>query len=188
MQEPQRLLVTAFEPFAPPGGTMRASNASEEVLHAFGDRHAGRCDLLVLPVGPLCEVRLARALNRSPAGVVAMGETGQEGDWDTNLETRAYDRPVAAGTPGRGTASAVSDFSLRLHLLPGMAREDRIGSYWCNRAYFRILQWCIRFGRPGLFLHLRVDGDRARQLRHVGHAVQAMEREASFARAPSLGA
>lgn len=188
---PSRLLVTAFEPFGAPGRPKRPANASEEVLRAFAERHPGRCDLLVFPVDPRCEVRLARAMNANPAGVVAMGEAGLPGAWDTNVEVLAYDRPVAAaGTPGNTAGSATADaparasarssFAARLHLLPGMEREDRIGSYWCNRAYFRVLQWCTLFARPGVFLHLRVEGDRARQLLHLDHAVRAMEREAGL--------
>jgi hypothetical protein len=61
-----------------------------------------------------------------------------------------------------------------------MERGDRIGAYWCNRAYFRVLQWCTLFARPGVFLHLRVDGARGRQLRHLEHVVAAMEREAGL--------
>jgi len=177
---PSRLLVTAFEPFGPPGKPKRAANASEEVLCAFGDRHPGHCDLLVLPVDPRCEVVLARALNGNPVGVVATGEAGLPGNWDTNVEVLARDLPVSAGPPTPGPEAPVlvtSSLAQRLHLLPGMEREDRIGSYWCNRVYFRLLQWCTRFARPGVFLHLRVDGDRGHQLRHLQHAVTAMERE-----------
>lgn len=196
---PSRLLVTAFEPFAPPGKPLRAGNASEDVIRAFEDRSRGRCDLLVLPVDPTCEVRLARALNRDPSAVVAMGEAALPGTWDTNVEVRAWDRPViqsrsagvpsrsvpsrsvpsrAAGPPGASPSEAFfsSSFAAGLQLLPGMEREERIGSYWCNRAYYRVLEWCLRFERPAAFLHLRVDGDRGRQGVHLEHAVKEAEK------------
>ena len=176
-----RLLVTAFEPFGAPGRPRRPSNASEEVVRAFAQRHPDRCAIVVLPVDPRCEVRLARALDGNPSGVVSLGEAGLEGEWDTNVEVRARDLPVEAGRsrPERGGLAADSPLARRIHLLPGMEREDRIGTYWCNRAYFRVLQWCARFDRPGIFLHLRVDGARGRQLRHLEHVVAAMEREAA---------
>jgi len=185
-----RLLVTAFEPFGAPGKPKRASNASEETLRAFAARHPGRCTVVILPVDARCEVALARAMNGNPAGVVATGEAGLAGGWDTNVEMLAWDRPVDVSRPGgngtRGDAErcARSAFAPRLHLLPGMEREERIGSYWCNRAYYRVLQWCALFGRPGVFLHQRVDGARGAQLRHLEHVVTAMEREtAALARA-----
>jgi pyrrolidone-carboxylate peptidase len=179
---PSRLLVTAFEPFAPPGKPLRPGNASEDVIRAFEDRSRGRCDLLVLPVDPTCEVRLARALNRDPSAVVAMGEAGLPGAWDTNVEVRAWDRPIVpsrtAGPPGASPSEAFfsSPFAAGLPLLPGMEREERIGSFWCNRAYYRILEWCLRFERPAAFLHLRVDGDRGRQGVHLEHAVREAEK------------
>jgi len=185
---PTRLLVTAFEPFAPPGRGMRPGNASEDVIRAFEDRARGRCDLLVLPVDPRCEVALARALDRDPAGVVAMGEAALPGSWDSNVEVRAWDRPVVPARAAGPSSSAPSEAFFAspvaegLPLLPGMEREDRIGSYWCNRAYYRVLEWCLRFGRPALFLHLRVEGDRGRQGAHLDHAVREVERAAGIAR------
>ncbi len=200
MAEPQSrtppqgpILVTAFERFASPGKTLRPGpmgreNESEEALRAFGDHARGRCDLVVLPVDARCEVQLARALHRNPAGVVAMGEASLPGDWDTNVEVRAWDRLVvasqtipqrAAGPSPRAPSEAFfsSPFAASLPLLPGMEREDRIGSYWCNRAYYRVLEWCLRFERPALFLHLRAGGDRGRHVAHLEHAVAAMERQ-----------
>jgi hypothetical protein len=146
-------------------------------MRAFGDREGGRCDLLLLPVEPLCEVALARALARDPAGVVAMGEIGRPGAWDTNVEEVARDLPVAVGGhPGADEAGFRSSiFAAELPLLPGMDRADRIGSWWCNRAYYRVLEWCQLFHRPAAFLHLRVEGNRDRQLRHLQHAVRFME-------------
>jgi hypothetical protein len=154
-------------------------------LRAFGDRARGRCDLVVLPVDARCEVQLARALHRNPAGVVAMGEASLPGAWDTNVEVRAWDRLVAAsraaGPSPRAPSEAFfsSPFAASLPLLPGMEREDRIGSWWCNRAYYRVLEWCLRFERPAVFLHLRAGGDRGRHVAHLEHAVAAMEREAA---------
>ena len=176
------ILVTAFEPFGPPGKPKRPGNASETVLRAFEDRARGRGACVVLPVDPQCEVVLARALHGAPAGIVAMGEAGLPGTWDTNVEIVARDLPVTAsrsagpadeGSPAAGLASP---FAASIPLIAGMEREDRIGSYWCNRAYFRVLQWCRIFGKHGVFLHLRVEGDRPRQLRHLEHVVAAMER------------
>ncbi len=191
---PGPILVTCFEAFAPPGKRLRPENESEEVLRVFGDRNAhrspvpgpgtgaGRCDLLILPVDPRCEVQLARALHRNPSGVVAMGEAGLDGSWDTNVEVRAWDRPIlterAAGRPPRTPSEAFfsSPFAASLPLLPGMEREERIGSYWCNRAYYRILEWCIRFERPAVFLHLRVGSDRTNHVAHLEHALGIMAR------------
>lgn len=173
---PARILVTAFEPFGPPGQPKRPSNASEEVLRAFGARFPGRCELLVLPVDARSEVRLARGLNGNPVGIVSMGEAGLPGTWDTNVEVRAYDVPLSATGVGAAPV-AESTFAPRLHLLQGMEREERIGTYWCNRAYFLLLQWCARFERPAVFLHLRVEGDRERQALHLDHVVRALERE-----------
>jgi hypothetical protein len=177
-----RILVTAFEPFAPAGKPMRPSNASEEVLRAFGDRAAGKCEFLVLPVDARSEVRLARSLNLNPAGIVAMGEIDREGAWDTNVEVRAWDRPVSSVAPDAPPPPSHAEpwflhspFARDLPLQAGMDREDRIGSFWCNRVWFRALQWSLRFERPAIFLHLRVGGDRARQLAHLRHCVQWME-------------
>lgn len=196
---PSPMLVTAFEPFAPPGGlpgkAKRPGNASEDVLRAFEDRARGRCDLLVLPVDPTCEVRLARALNRDPVAVVAMGEASLPGPWDTNVEVRAWDRPIVPVRPASRPAfrpAALPDatpsesffsssFAAGLPLLPGMEREDRIGSHWCNLAYYRILEWCLRFERPAAFLHLRVDGDRGRQGAHLDHVLREAARAADSA-------
>ena len=172
-----RLLVTAFQPFGAPGKPVRPENASDSVLRAFGDREGNRYDLLVLPVEPLAEVLLARALARDPVGVVSMGEAGLPGAWDTNVEEVARDLPVTAGGhPGAAAAGfRASPFARSIPLLPGMERADRIGAYWCNRAYYRVLEWCQLFHRPAVFLHLRVEGHRARQLRHLDHAVRFME-------------
>ena len=181
------ILVTAFEPFGMPGKPKRPENASETVIRAFEDRGRGRRTCVVLPVDPRCEVVLARALHGAPAGIVAMGEAGLPGTWDTNVETIARDLPVTASRPAGPAeerclvAGLASPFAASIPLLEGMEREDRIGSWWCNRAYFRVLQWCRLFGRHGVFLHLRVEGDRARQLRHLEHVVAAMEREISAA-------
>ena len=172
------ILITAFEPFAPPGKPMRPENASERVLRAFEDRAGVRHRLLVLPVDPRCEVALARALHEDPAGVVAMGEAGLPGPSDTNVETCARDLPVGpSGAAGevRPVRGLYSPFAADLPLVEGMSREDRIGTYWCNRAYFRVLEWCRRFARPAVFLHLRVDGDRERQVRHLEHVLARME-------------
>lgn len=172
-----RLLITAFEPFGAPGKPKRPENASEEVLRAFGDRPSLRCDLVVLPVALRCEVVLARSLHRNPAGIVATGEAGSPGAWDTNVEAFARDLPVTAAPEGQeGVLRLESAFARGLPLLPGMEREDRIGSYWCNRAYFRVLQWCRFIRVPAVFLHFRVDGDRRRQLGHLEHVVAEMER------------
>jgi len=176
---PRRILVTAFEPFAAPGKPMRPENASETVLLEFLERHRDRCASVVLPVDPRCEVALARALNGDPLGVVAMGETGAAGHWDTNVEEFARDLPVrtAAGAPGLppdGTPFRASEFAAEVPLLEGMRRRDGIGSWWCNRAYWRVLEWCQLFHRPAVFLHLRVAGDRSRQLRHLEHVVDRM--------------
>lgn len=172
-----RILVTAFEPFAPPGKPKRPENASETVLRAFGARKGEGYDLLMLPVDARCEVLLARALSRDPAGVVSMGETGQFGGWDTNVEEFARDVPVRpGGFPGASEGGFRSSlFAAELPLLPGMDRADRIGSWWCNRAYFRVLEWCGLFHRPAAFLHLRVEGNRARQIRHLEYTVSHME-------------
>jgi pyrrolidone-carboxylate peptidase len=186
-KEPSTMLVTAFEPFGLPGKAKRPGNASEDVLRAFEDRARGRYDLLVLPVDPKCEVRLARALNRDPVAVVAMGEASLPGPWDTNVEVRAWDRPIVpvrpAGLPGAAPSESFfsSPFAAGLPLLPGMEREDRIGSYWCNLAYYRILEWCLRFERPTAFLHLRVDGDRGRQGAHLDHVLREAARAANSA-------
>lgn len=180
------LLVTAFEPFGPPGRPPRAENASETVLRAFG-RGPGRDHrLVVLPVDPRAEVVLARALQEGPAGVIGTGEAGLPGAWDTNLEVRAYDRPVtAARAAGEAEPAAFlpSGLAPAIPLLPGMEREDRIGSYWCNRVYFRTLRWCLHLGRPAAFLHFRVDGDRDRQAAHLAHVAARMEEAVGATRA-----
>ncbi|NUN52972.1 MAG: hypothetical protein HUU06_09340, partial [Planctomycetaceae bacterium] len=67
---PARILVTAFEPFGPPGGPVRPENASETVLRALLARDPGRFDALLLPVDPRCEVALARAFDGDPPGVL----------------------------------------------------------------------------------------------------------------------
>ena len=177
-----RLLVTAFEPFGLPGRSMRAENASESVLRAIRERPGFRHEALVLPVDARCEVHLARALNRDPAGIVALGESGAAGRWDTNVEFLARDLPprayrsegIAPEVP-RTAAVLPSSFAMDVPLLPGMEREDRIGSYWCNRAYWRVLQWCRLFSRPAIFLHFRVEGDRRNQLFHLEHVRAEME-------------
>jgi hypothetical protein len=172
------LLVTAFEPFGPPGRPPRPENASETVLRAFGNGPGRDHRLVVLPVDPRAEVVLARALQEGPAGVIGTGEAGLSGAWDTNLEVRAYDRPVVAARSA-GTAAPApflfSDFAAGVPLVPGLEREDRIGSYWCNRVYFRLLRWCLTLGRPGAFLHFRVEGDRARQAAHLAHVAARLE-------------
>ena len=176
-----RILVTAFEPFGPPGKPLRPENASERVLRAFLELHPARVSTVVLPVDARCEIHLAREFDRDPAGVVATGEAGGDGPWDTNVEEVARDLPVAASAtldPG-AAGNAVfrtSLFAPALSLLPGMEREDRIGSYWCNRAYWRVLEWTQLFHRPAVFLHFRVGGDRERQVAHLAHVVAAMER------------
>jgi hypothetical protein len=172
-----RLLVTAFEPFGPPGRPPRPENASERVLRAFGDGPGRDHRLVILPVDPRAEVVLARALQEGPAGVLGTGEAGLAGAWDTNLEVRAYNRPVTAARPDGEAGPAAflhSDIAASIPLLPGMEREDRIGSYWCNRVYFRLLRWCLVLGRPGAFLHFRVEGDRARQAAHLAHVAAWM--------------
>jgi len=173
-----RILVTAFRPFAPPGKPLRPSSRSEEVLAGFLVRTPDSVDTHLLPADPRCEVALARALDRDPFGVVALGETQEEGSWDTNVEENAYDLPVqaAAGGPFRREPRWLSSFFAEgIPLREGMERRDRIGSWWSNRAYFRILQWCNRFARPGVFLHVRTDGDLERQVRHLDHVVKAMD-------------
>lgn len=174
-----RILVTAFRPFAPPGKAPRPVNRSEEVLGAFLARSPDAGDTLLLPADPRCEVALARALDRDPFGVVALGETAETGPWDTNVEENAYDLPVQAknnGGPFRREPRWLSSaFAETIPLREGMERRDRIGSWWCNRAYFRILQWCNRFARPGVFLHVRTEGDLERQVRHLDHVVKAMD-------------
>jgi hypothetical protein len=174
-----RILVTAFRPFAAPGKPMRPVNRSEEVLKAFLDRWPDSCRSLVLPVDARSEVVLARALDHNPLGVVCTGETGEPGDWDTNVEEFAFDLPVQAAYDGRPLREEPrwlsSPFAESLPLREGMARRDRIGAFWCNRVYFRVLQWCNRFARPGVFLHLRTEGDLERQVRHLEHAVKAMD-------------
>jgi len=173
---PRRILVTAFEPFGPPGKSKRDANASEEVVRAFRGNHPGRCDVRVLPVGPLAEVHLARALQLHPLGVVGMGETGQEGEWDTNVEPGAADITVRTGGLRPGTPMRASEFATSIPLLPGMEREVRIGAYWCNRIYFRALEWSHIHRIPAVFLHLRVGCDRRRQREHLEHVVAHMER------------
>lgn len=175
-RRPGPILVTAFEPFGPPGKPVRPENASEVVLRAFLRGSRTPVDAVVLPVNPRAEVQLARALHGDPAGVVALGEAGGEGGWDTNVEVVARDLPVAAGrAPTGGDAPLLSSpFAPAIPLLPGMERKDRIGSYWCNRAYWRVLEWCLRFERPAVFLHLRVDGDRDRQRSHLEHVLSVM--------------
>jgi pyrrolidone-carboxylate peptidase len=181
---PRRLLLAAFEPFGARADSARPENASETVLRAWAKRHAGRHAVVILPVDPRCEVVLARALHDNPAGVVALGEAGLPGAWDTNVEVRARDLPIvaarSAGAPAPAKAATLSsDFAPTLALPPGMEREDRIGSFWCNRTYYRVLQWCNLFGRPSVFLHLRVDGDRARQGEHLAQVVERMEQAAT---------
>jgi pyrrolidone-carboxylate peptidase len=177
------ILVTGFRPFGLPGRPSRPENASETVLRSLEDRSRGNHPFVVLPVDPRCEVLLARALDLGPAGVVATGEAGLDGSWDTNVEGVARDLPVQVVRPPERarledtTAGFIpSTFAGQVPLLDGMDRADRIGAFWCNRAYFRVLQWCRRFERPGVFLHLRVDGDRARQARHVEHVLGEMQR------------
>ena len=63
-----RILVTAFRPFAPPGGTMRSANRSQEVLEALLAQSPGACDSLLLPVDPRCEVSLARSSTATRTG------------------------------------------------------------------------------------------------------------------------
>ena len=172
-----RILVTAFRPFAPPGGTMRSANRSQEVLEALLAQSPGACDSLLLPVDPRCEVSLARSLDRDPDGIISLGETSEPGPWDTNVEEIAYDLPVnvAPNTRHREPRWLSSAFASAFPLREGMERRDRIGAYWCNRVYFRALQWCNRFARPGVFLHLRTGGDLARQVRHLDHVLKAMD-------------
>jgi len=174
-----RVLVTAFRPFAPPGGPMRPVNRSQEVLEAFRAASPDAGDFLVLPVDPRCEVALARSLDRNPAGVVCLGETSEAGDWDTNVEEMAYDLPVQSG-PGASPRPVEprwisSPFAGAFPLRDGMERRDRIGAFWCNRVYFRALQWCNRFARPGVFLHLRTSGDLGRQVGHLDHVLKALD-------------
>ena len=179
-QEAQpRILVTAFRPFAPPGGRMRDVNRSQEVLEALLAQTPDAFDSRVLPVDPRCEVALARSLDRNPAGVVCMGETSEPGSFDTNVEEIAYDLPIHAGpgaAPRRHEPRWLSSpFSGAFPLRDGMERRDRIGAFWCNRVYFRALQWCNRFARPGVFLHVRTGGDLARQVKHLDHVLRAMD-------------
>jgi pyrrolidone-carboxylate peptidase len=183
-EAPARILVTAFEPFGPPGGPVRPENASETVLRALRERDPARIDSIVLPVDPRCEVALARAFDADPPGVLALGEAGGPGEWDTNVEEVARDLPVgrspaSAQDPGSAVFRS-SLFAAGVPLLPGMERGDRIGSYWCNRAYWRVLEWCQLFHRPAVFLHLRVGGDRARQADHAAHVLACMERAAGL--------
>jgi len=174
-----RILVTAFRPFAPPGRPLRPVNRSQEVLEAFLARSPGAVRSLVLPVDPRCEVVLARALDQNPVGVVATGEIEEPGEWDTNVEEFAFDLPVQTSGEGRGARGEPrwlsSPFAGSFPLREGMERRERIGAFWCNRVYFRVLQWCNRFARPGVFLHLRTEGDLERQVRHLEHAVKAMD-------------
>ena len=184
-----RILVTAFEPFGRPGSPVRPENASERVLRAFLELHPDRVSSAVLHVDARCEVHLAREFDGNPGGVVATGEAGGEGKWDTNVEEVARDLPVAASAAvdveaGGDAVFRTSLFAPGLALLPGMEREDRIGSYWCNRAYWRVLEWTQLFHRPAVFLHFRVGGDRERQLHHLAHVVDSTER--TLHRAPPV--
>ncbi len=173
------LLLTAFEPFGTPTRPDRGTNASEEVLLLWRERHPGIHRTLILPVSRRAETILARALTADVAGVIATGEAGIDGAWDTNIEPWAEDRPIASpgiSPPGQETPLRLhSAFAPTVELVPGLEREPRIGAYWCNRVYFRILDWARWNPRPVVFLHLRVDGDRSRQRTHLEHVVAAME-------------
>jgi hypothetical protein len=57
-----------------------------------------------------------------------------------------------------------------------MERQVRIGNFYCNRVYLRGLEHTSLRKRPAVFLHLRVDGDRGRQIGHVKYVLDEMER------------
>jgi hypothetical protein len=172
---PRHILVTAFAPFGTPLRPNRGANASEEVARAWIGRGRTGVRVLVLPVSPAAEVVLARALSANPSAIVATGEAAFPPGPDTVLEPWAEDREVETG-PAEGPALRLhSSAADEISLVDGLARGPSIGRYWCNRVYFRILEWTLVHPRPAVFLHMRVEGDRARQRGHLDHVVARLD-------------
>ena len=172
-----KILITAFEPFGPIRGLVFKKNASLEVLEQIGANDLqNRFEYLVLPVSDDGEKMFADALESArPAGIVSMGEYLFQSPTNIKVEPCALRAPLSSlPRLGRG-AEVFSPFAEKIG--HGEARERAsIGLYYCNRIYIRGLDWAHKNGgRPSVFLHIPVFGDRKAHYHQTMAIVEQME-------------
>ena len=171
------LLITAFEPFGERIETNR--NASLEVLRQLRARHGNRFEYAVIPASAAGEARF-RALLASGdyAGVIALGEDGRLPGQAVNLEPYAIAAPVSSRLRRTSPSERIgSPFARSAAAATGLPLRDGIGLYYCNRVYLHALRWTRPHGRPAVFVHIPIRGDRATHAWQVLAVAESAERQ-----------
>ena len=168
-----KVLLTAFQPFGAKGA-LSGNNISKQVCDVLAKEQGGRVNYVVLDVGETGESQLADALAMNPRGVLLSGEDTSMIGPQVRIEPKAYDpaqqlnltipKLVPWGVLSLrlpGASSLSSDFAEEAVAAAGgrkVAFQTGIGTFWCNRIYYRALQWGDPRSRPVLFVHLGVFG------------------------------
>jgi pyrrolidone-carboxylate peptidase len=157
------VLVTGFEPFGLIRGhvPLLKGNRSQQLLEMLRERFGAQdFEYLILPVDRTAVDMLGQHLTLTTAGAFMMGEDLLA---RMRIETTSYDPraqlgvgPFQVRTPG--ARAAVSPFAAELagelKGQAGVSTDSGIGTFFCNRVYWRGQEWGESNGRPTVFIHV----------------------------------
>lgn len=192
-----KLLLTAFQPFGLKG-LVSGQNISKQVCDALARERGGDVQYVVLDVGPAAETQLSVALAEEPGGVLLSGEDLSLLTSPARVEPRAYNpgQQLGLNIPKLvpwgvlsfrlpWARSLSSNLAEQAAAAAGGRRaelREHIGTFWCNRMYYRALEWGQAQARPVLFVHLGVFGQFQEKLSAMRAILDLMLKRGAFDR------